>query len=84
MPNINKDDETGKIAPVLTPVILAISIIIDRGLPEYRNQMGLTNRQSIRVLHIDDESTFADTVAEFLKREDDRFTVETATSVARE
>ncbi|NEU55867.1 PAS domain-containing protein [Halorussus sp. MSC15.2] len=35
---------------------------------------------SIRVLHVDDEPAFADTAAEFLEREDDRFTVETASS----
>lgn len=33
----------------------------------------------IRVLHVDDEPTFADLVATFLEREDDQFTVETAT-----
>ncbi|MFC4447710.1 PAS domain-containing protein [Halorussus aquaticus] len=34
----------------------------------------------IRVLHVDDEPAFADTAAEFLEREDDRFTVETASN----
>ncbi|MFB6196813.1 MAG: response regulator, partial [Halobacteriaceae archaeon] len=32
----------------------------------------------IKVLHVDDEPGFADTVSEFLEREDDRITVETA------
>ncbi|MFD1569860.1 PAS domain S-box protein [Halorubrum laminariae] len=36
----------------------------------------------IRVLHVDDEPDFADLTADFLERIDDRFTVETATSVA--
>jgi len=36
----------------------------------------------IRVLHVDDEPDFADLTATFLERMDDRFTVETATSVA--
>jgi PAS domain S-box-containing protein len=35
--------------------------------------------ESISVLHVDDEPSFADMVATFLKREDDRFTVENAT-----
>ncbi len=35
---------------------------------------------SIRVLHIDDEPEFGDMTATFLERENDRFTVETATS----
>lgn len=35
----------------------------------------------IRVLHVDDEPDFADLTAEFLERADDRFAVETATSV---
>ncbi|WP_324661706.1 PAS domain S-box protein [Haloarcula sediminis] len=34
----------------------------------------------IRVLHVDDEPDFADVTAEFLERDDDRFTVETAFS----
>jgi PAS domain S-box-containing protein len=37
---------------------------------------------SIRVLHVDDEPDFADVAATFLEREDERFTVETATSAA--
>ena len=37
----------------------------------------------IRVLHVDDEPDFADLVADFLEREDDAFTVETATSASR-
>ncbi len=35
---------------------------------------------SIRILHVDDDPKFADLTATFLEREDDRFTVETATS----
>jgi DNA-binding NtrC family response regulator len=37
---------------------------------------------SIRILHVDDEPDFADMAASFLEREDDRFSVETATSAA--
>ena len=37
---------------------------------------------SIRVLHVDDEPAFADMTAAFLEREDERFTVETATSAS--
>ncbi|MDS0221674.1 PAS domain S-box protein [Haloarcula sp. S1AR25-5A] len=37
---------------------------------------------TIRVLHVDDEHDFADLTATFLEREDDRFTVETATSAS--
>ena len=36
----------------------------------------------IRVLHVDDEPDLADLAAAFLEREDDRITVETATSVS--
>jgi hypothetical protein len=36
--------------------------------------------ESIRILHIDDDWSFAEMVATFLEREDDRFTVKTATS----
>ena len=36
---------------------------------------------SVRILHVDDDVAFADMAAEFLEREDDRFTVETASSV---
>ncbi|WP_210408900.1 PAS domain-containing protein [Halorhabdus rudnickae] len=36
--------------------------------------------ETIRVLHVDDEPDFADLAATFLEREDDRFTVETATN----
>ncbi|WP_460561217.1 PAS domain S-box protein [Halorubrum pallidum] len=36
----------------------------------------------IRVLHVDDEPDFADLTAAFLERADERFVVETATSVA--
>ncbi|MFB6227931.1 MAG: GAF domain-containing protein [Halobacteriales archaeon] len=38
--------------------------------------------KQIRVLHVDDEPDFADLTATFLTREDDRITVETATSGA--
>jgi PAS domain S-box-containing protein len=37
---------------------------------------------SIRVLHVDDEPSFAEMVSAFLEREDDRFDVETATDAA--
>ncbi|MDS0473526.1 PAS domain-containing protein [Natrinema sp. 1APR25-10V2] len=37
----------------------------------------------IHVLHVDDEPDFAEMAAEFLRREDDRFDVETATSVSK-
>ncbi len=37
---------------------------------------------SVRVLHVDDEPDFAELAAEFLEREDDRFTIDTATSAA--
>ncbi|CAP15047.1 receiver/sensor box histidine kinase (plasmid) [Halobacterium salinarum R1] len=37
---------------------------------------------SIQVLHVDDEPDFADMAAEFLEREDDRLTVESATSAS--
>jgi len=36
--------------------------------------------EEIRVLYVDDESGFVDTVATFLERVDDRITVETATA----
>jgi len=35
---------------------------------------------TIRILHVDDEPGFADMTSSFLKREDDRFAVQTATS----
>ena len=38
--------------------------------------------KSIHVLHVDDEPDFGDLTATFLQREDDRFTVRTATSAA--
>lgn len=41
------------------------------------NQIG-----EIRVLHVDDEPNFADMTATFIQHEDDRFTVETATSAS--
>jgi len=37
--------------------------------------------EAIEVLHVDDEPDFADLAATFLEREDDQFTVETATTV---
>ncbi|MDS0261061.1 PAS domain S-box protein [Haloarcula sp. S1CR25-12] len=37
----------------------------------------------VRVIHVDDEPDFADTVADLLEREDDGFTVETATSASQ-
>jgi PAS domain S-box-containing protein len=37
-------------------------------------------RDSVRVLHVDDEPEFAELAATFLERADERFTVETATS----
>jgi DNA-binding NtrC family response regulator len=36
------------------------------------------DQANIRVLHVDDESEFAEMTADFLKREDDRFTTEIA------
>lgn len=36
----------------------------------------------IRVLHVDDEPDFTELAAEMLEREDNRFTVETATSAS--
>ena len=42
--------------------------------------MSVTSQQEIQVLHVDDEPDFADLTTTFLKREDDRFTVETAHS----
>jgi PAS domain S-box-containing protein len=36
----------------------------------------------VRILHVDDEPGFSETTAIYLEREDDRFTVETATSAA--
>lgn len=38
------------------------------------------SRDSIHVLHVDDESDFSELTGEFLKREEDRLTVETATN----
>jgi PAS domain S-box-containing protein len=38
--------------------------------------------EPIRVLHVDDESDFADMAATFLEREDDKFDIETATSAS--
>lgn len=40
----------------------------------------MNDTERINILHVDDESDFAELVAEFLEREDDRFTLETATS----
>jgi len=42
--------------------------------------MSITARGTITVLHVDDEPDFADLTKTFLEREDDRFTIETATS----
>jgi len=42
----------------------------------------LVNQSCITVLHVDDEPDFGDLVATFLEREDDCFTVETATSAS--
>ncbi|AGN00797.1 multi-sensor signal transduction histidine kinase [Salinarchaeum sp. Harcht-Bsk1] len=41
-----------------------------------------TQTQSVRILHVDDEPGFADLVATYLGREDDRITVETATAAS--
>lgn len=41
-----------------------------------------TPSSTIRILHVDDEPEFTDTTATFLKREDERFTVETASGVS--
>lgn len=40
----------------------------------------MDSKETIRVLHVDDEPDFAELTAEFLEREDDRFTVTTAMS----
>ncbi|WP_049935587.1 PAS domain S-box protein [Haloplanus natans] len=40
----------------------------------------IETEEVIRVLHVDDQSDFADLTATFLERADDRFTVETASS----
>jgi len=42
--------------------------------------MAVTSHRQIQILHVDDEPDFADLTGAFLEREDDRFTVETATS----
>jgi PAS domain S-box-containing protein len=42
--------------------------------------MQLASQQEIRILHVDDEPSITDLTGSFLKREDDRFAVETATS----
>ena len=42
--------------------------------------MTATSRRQIQVLHVDDEPSLTDLAKTFLEREDDRFTVETATS----
>jgi len=42
--------------------------------------MSVTSQREIRVLHVDGEPSLTDLPATFLEREDDRFTVETATS----
>ena len=42
----------------------------------------MNSEADIHVLHVDDEPDFAELTAEFLKREDDNFTVTTATSAS--
>ena len=42
----------------------------------------MNSEANIHVLHVDDEPDFAELTAEFLKREDNRFTVTTATSAS--
>jgi Response regulator containing CheY-like receiver, AAA-type ATPase, and DNA-binding domains len=42
--------------------------------------MPITSHQQIQILHVDNEPELTDLTATFLEREDDRFTVETATS----
>ena len=42
--------------------------------------MSLSSQQQIQILHVDDEPDFADLTTTFLKREDEQFTVENATS----
>ena len=42
--------------------------------------MSTPPEKKIRVLHVDDEPSFADLTATFLERNDDQFTVETATN----
>ena len=42
----------------------------------------MVDQANIRVLHVDDEPDFAELTADFLKREDDRFTIETAMSAS--
>jgi PAS domain S-box-containing protein len=42
--------------------------------------MSLTSQQEIHILHVDDDPSITDLTKTFLKREDDRFAVETATS----
>ena len=42
--------------------------------------MPLSSQQEINILHVDDEPDFAELTGTFLEREDDRFTVQTATS----
>jgi len=46
--------------------------------PQYQGEMGTP----IQVLHVDDDSAFAEMTAEFLEREDERFDVQTAGSAA--
>jgi PAS domain S-box-containing protein len=42
--------------------------------------MQLSSQQEIQILHVDDDPSITDLTGTFLEREDDRFTVETATS----
>lgn len=42
----------------------------------------MIDQNSIKLLHVDDDPEFTDLTTEFLEREDDRFTVETATTAS--
>lgn len=42
--------------------------------------MSTPTKQNIRMLYVDDESSFRGLAADFVERSDDQFTVETATS----
>jgi PAS domain S-box-containing protein len=42
--------------------------------------MQLSSQQGVRILHVDDDPSITDLTGTFLEREDERFTVETATS----
>jgi DNA-binding NtrC family response regulator len=58
---------------ILLPHFFIVATRLHTMLP--RSQKG------IHILHVDDEPGFADLTGTFLEQEDDRFTVETATSV---